>query len=108
MLAMSTRERKLEFYLQDPCYVSVLLGACAMTLRYCLPDAYIALLEKVYTEGGLMSDALEQMKKVLNGPNSYKNGEPYNFPSGKKVEKSNLMDGVCAICSTQVWETLTH
>jgi hypothetical protein len=122
MLAMPTRERGLEFYLQDPCYVYVLLGACAMTLGCHLSGSYVAMLKKVYTEGGLMPDALKQMKKALNGPNGYKNGEPYDFASKSLIETADLIDHqdeqsnkfdffgmnvlVRVACSTQAWGTL--
>jgi hypothetical protein len=36
------------FSFQDPCYVYVLLGACAMTLGCQLPDSYISMLKKLY------------------------------------------------------------
>jgi hypothetical protein len=62
LLAMPTKERELEFHRQDPCYAYVLLGACAMTLGCRLPESYTAMLKKVYTEGGLMPDALKQME----------------------------------------------
>ncbi|EAT78155.1 MYND-type zinc finger protein samB [Parastagonospora nodorum] len=89
MLAVPTKEQELDHYLQDPCYVYVLLGACAMTLGSQLPASYVSLLKKVYTEGGLMPDALKQMKKALHGPNGYKNGEPYDFHSKDLVETAN-------------------
>jgi hypothetical protein len=75
LLAMPTKERELEFHPQDPCYPYVLLGACAMTLGCRLPESYTAMLKKVYT-GGLMTDALKQMERVLFGPNAYVNGTP--------------------------------
>jgi hypothetical protein len=93
MLAIPTKERELEFALQDPCYVYVLLGACAMTLGCQLPECYIAMLKKVYAEGGLMPDALKQIKKALAGPNGYRNGEPYDFESKSLVETANSNDG---------------
>jgi hypothetical protein len=92
MLAMPTKNRELEFALQDPCYVYVLLGACAMTLGYPLPQGYIATLKKVYTEGGLMPDALKQMKKALAGPGGYRNGEAYDFESKDLIETANSKD----------------
>jgi hypothetical protein len=92
MLAMPAKERELEFALQDPCYVYVLLGACAMTLGCQLPERYIAMLKKVYTKGGLMPDALKQMKKALADPNGYRNGEPYDFESKSLVETANSDD----------------
>jgi hypothetical protein len=92
MLAMPTKERELEFALQDPCYVYVLFGACAMTLGCQLPEGYIAMLKKVFTEGGLMPDALKQMKKALAGPTGYRNGEPYDFESNSLVETANSDD----------------
>lgn len=84
-----TKEQQLEYYFRDPCYIYVLLGACAMTLGCQLPDAYIAMLRKVFTEGGFMSDALEQMKKALFGPHPYKNGVPYDFESMDLIETAN-------------------
>jgi hypothetical protein len=92
LLAMPSKEQELEHYFRDPCYVYVLLGACAMTLGCQIPDQYISMLKKVYTEGGLMPDALRQMKKALKGPHGYKNGEPYNFESKDLVETANAMD----------------
>jgi hypothetical protein len=92
MLAMPTKERELEFHLQDPYYVFVLLGACAMTLGCQLPDSYVTMLKKVYTEGGLMPDALKQMKKALKGPHGYQNGEPYDFASKSLEETADAMD----------------
>ncbi|KAI4644745.1 uncharacterized protein J4E78_009564 [Alternaria triticimaculans] len=73
----------------DPTYVYVLLGACAMTLGCKLPAAYITMLKKVYTEGGLMPAAQGQMKKALFGPNGYKNGVPYDFKSKSITEEAN-------------------
>jgi hypothetical protein len=92
MLAMPTRNRELEFALQDPCYVYVLRGACAMTLGCQLPQGYIATLKKVYTEGGLMPDTLKQMKKALAGPGGYGNGEAYDFESKDLNEIANSKD----------------
>ncbi|KAF2827685.1 hypothetical protein CC86DRAFT_393760 [Ophiobolus disseminans] len=76
LLAMPTKDRELEFGLQDPCYVYVLLVSCAMTLG-------------LYTEGGLMPDALKQMKKALFGPDGYVNGAPYDFESKGLLETAN-------------------
>jgi hypothetical protein len=81
-----------KFELRDPCYVYVLLGACAMTLGCQLPDSYIAMLKKVYTEGGLMPDALKQMNKALFGPDGFKNGVPYDFKSKGLIETFNSLD----------------
>jgi ribosomal protein S14 len=78
---------------RDPCCVYVLLGACAMTLGCQLPDDYITMLKKVYTEGGLMPDAQLQMKKALFGPDSYKTGEPYDFKSKTLEEEANSRHG---------------
>ncbi|PSN67374.1 hypothetical protein BS50DRAFT_553370 [Corynespora cassiicola Philippines] len=76
----------------DPCYVYVLLGACAMTLGCRLSDSYLNLLKKVYTEGGLMPGALRQIRKALFGPNGFKNGEPYDFESKDLIETANSQD----------------
>jgi len=92
LLAIPTKDRELEFHLQDPCYVYVLLGACAMTLGCQLPEPYLAMLKKVYTEGGLMPDALKQIKKALFGPDGYTNGIPYDFESKDLVETANSAD----------------
>jgi hypothetical protein len=92
MLAMPSKEQELEYYFRDPCYIYVLLGACAMTLGCQIPDQYISMLKKVYTEGGLMPDALKQMKKALKGPHGYNDGEPYDFESKDLVETANAMD----------------
>lgn len=91
MLAIPAKDRELEFYLQDPCYVYLLLGACAMTLGCRLPEPYTAMLKMVYTEGGLMPDALKQMRKALFGPNGYNNGIPYDFESKDRLETANSM-----------------
>jgi hypothetical protein len=92
MLAMPSKKQELEHYFRDPCYIHVLLGACAMTLGCQIPNQYISMLKKVYTEGGLMPDALKQMKKALKGPHGYQNGEPYDFESKDLVETANAMD----------------
>lgn len=92
MITAPTKEQELEFHLQDPCYVYVLLGACAMTLGCRLPAPYIAMLKKVYTEGGLMPDALKQMKKALFGPDGYTNGTPYDFESKDLLQTANSMN----------------
>jgi hypothetical protein len=84
------------FSFQDPCYVYVLLGACAMTLGCQLSDAYISMLKKVYKEGGFMPDAVQQMKKALFGPNTYKNGVPYDFNSKGLVETANSLSAAGA------------
>ncbi|KAI5376986.1 hypothetical protein J4E82_004361 [Alternaria postmessia] len=73
----------------DPCYEYILLGACAMTLGCQLPATYLAMLKKVYTEGGVMPDGQRQMKKALFGPGGYKNGEPYDFKSKTILEEAN-------------------
>jgi hypothetical protein len=83
-----------EFNIEDfdfyyPCYVFVLLGACAMTLGCTLPQSYLAMLKKVYTEGGLMPDALKQMHKALFGPEGFQNGVPYDFESKDLLETAN-------------------
>ena len=84
-----SKKEQLENCMSDPCYAYVLLGACAMTLGCKLPDAYIAMLKKVYTEGGLMPDAQQQMKTALFGPNGYKNGRSYDFESKMLMETAN-------------------
>jgi len=91
MLAVPSghKDEMLEYLMEDPCYVYVLLGACAMTLGCPLPDAYVAMLKKVYTEGGLMPDAQRQMKKALFGPDGYVNGVPYDLESKSLVEEAN-------------------
>lgn len=78
---------KYDFF--DPCYAYVLLGACAMTLGCQLPESYLAMLKKVYTEGGLMPDAVQQMRKALFGPTKYQNGVPYDFESKNLEETAN-------------------
>jgi hypothetical protein len=110
-------------FMEDPCYgkhalgidagsnftnavsfsVYVLLGACAMTLGCQLPDAYVSMLKKVYTEGGLMRDALKQMRKALFGPDGFKNGVPYDFESKDLVETANSMDEKKSAPSSLPW-----
>ncbi|KAJ4340756.1 hypothetical protein N0V95_007430 [Ascochyta clinopodiicola] len=87
-----TQDQQLEYMFRDPCYAYVLLGACAMTLGCHLPDSYIAMLKIVYTEGGLMPDALKQMRKALFGPDGYTNGELYDFESKSLLETADAMD----------------
>ncbi|CAN9084307.1 unnamed protein product [Alternaria sp. RS040] len=82
-------EEAMEHWFSDPCYMYVLLGACAMTHGCQLPASCLAMLKKVYTEGGLMPDAQRQMHKALFGPNGYKNGEPYDFESKSLLEEVN-------------------
>jgi hypothetical protein len=81
-----------EYDFHDPCYAYVLLGACAMTLGCQLPDSYLTMLKKVYTEGGLMPDALKQMRKALFGPNGFQNGVPYDFESKDLLETANAQE----------------
>ncbi|XP_014561768.1 hypothetical protein COCVIDRAFT_33375 [Bipolaris victoriae FI3] len=85
-------DQRLDYLTRDPCYAYVLLGACAMTLGCQLPDAYVSMLKKVYTEGGLMPDAQRQMKKALFGPGGYKNGRPYDFGSKTLLETANARE----------------
>jgi hypothetical protein len=92
MITTPTTDQELEFHLRDPCYVYVLLGACAMTLGCQLPDLYIAMLKKVYTEGGLMPDAPKQIKKALFGPDGYTNGTPYDLESKDLLQIANYMN----------------
>jgi hypothetical protein len=99
VLAKMIKEKEAKFYeppemFRDPVYLYVLLGACAMTLGCQLPDPYMAMLKKVYTEGGLMPDALKQMRKALFGPEGYKNGVLYDFESKGLLETANSMDDV--------------
>ncbi|KAF1950442.1 hypothetical protein CC80DRAFT_578477 [Byssothecium circinans] len=89
--AMLAPPKEGEWVFNDPCYAYVLLGACAMSLGCHLPDSYISMLKKVYTEGGLMPDALKQMKKALFGPDGFTNGVPYDFESKDLVETANAM-----------------
>ena len=63
----------------DPGYIFVLLGACAMTLGCKIPENYKETMKKVYMCVGFMDEALKQIEKALNGPNAYKDGEPYIF-----------------------------
>lgn len=86
-----TQDQQLEYMSRDPCYEYVLLGACAMTLGCHLPDSYIAMLKIVYTEGGLMPDALKQMHRALFGPEGFKNGQPYDFESDSLIETAHSM-----------------
>lgn len=84
-----SKPEKYAFY--DPCYAYVLLGACAMTLGCQLPDSYLTMIKKVYTEGGLMPDALKQMRKALFGPNGFQNGVPYDFETKDLLETATSM-----------------
>ncbi|KAF3047445.1 hypothetical protein E8E12_006802 [Didymella heteroderae] len=60
-----------------------------MTLGCQLSVAYISMLKKVYTEGGLMPLAVKQVKKALFGPGAYKNGKPYRFKSKTLEEEAD-------------------
>ncbi|KAL1799961.1 hypothetical protein ACET3X_000303 [Alternaria dauci] len=82
-------DESAEYWFSDPCYMYVLLGACAMTHGCRLPASFLAMLKKVYTEAGLMPDAQRQMHKALFGPDGYKNGEPYDFESKSLLEEAN-------------------
>jgi hypothetical protein len=84
-----SQDEMLEYCMEDPCYIYILLGACAMTLGCQLPDFYIGMLKKVYNQGGLMPDAQLQMRKTLFGPDGYKNGVPYDFESKSLLETAN-------------------
>ncbi len=84
-----SQDELAEYWFSDPCYMYVLLSACAMTLGCQLPASCIAMLKKIYTEGGLMPDAQRQMHKALFGPNGFKNGEPYDFESKSLIEAAN-------------------
>jgi hypothetical protein len=84
------------FSFQDPCYVYILLDACAMTLGCNLPDSYVSMLKKVYKEGCLMPDAVQQMKKAFFGPDGYQNGIPYNFNSRDLLETANSLSAADA------------
>ncbi|KAF9701064.1 hypothetical protein EKO04_000567 [Ascochyta lentis] len=94
MLSMpdGTQNQQLEYLFRDPCYGYVLLGACAMTLGCHLPESCIAMLKIVYTEGGLMPDALKQMRKALFGPDGFKDGESYDFESKSLLDTANSMN----------------
>jgi hypothetical protein len=41
-------EEQEPFSFRDPCYIYILLGACAMTLGCQLPDSYISMLKELY------------------------------------------------------------
>ncbi|KAH6637534.1 hypothetical protein C7974DRAFT_143159 [Boeremia exigua] len=86
-----SQDQLLEYMFRDPCYCYVLLGACAMTLGCRLPEPYLDMLRVVFTEGGLLPDALKQMHKALFGPGGYKDGEPYDFESKGLVETANAI-----------------
>jgi hypothetical protein len=106
MITTPTTDQELEFHIRDPCYVYVLLGACAMTLGCQLPDLYIAMLKKVYTEGGLRPDAPKQMEKALFGPDGYTNGTPYDLESKDLLQIANSMnhkEGSAAQPHGRVW-----
>jgi hypothetical protein len=60
-----------------------------MPLGCILPESYLAMLKKGYTEGGLMPDALKQMHKALFGPDGFQNGVPYDFESKGLLETAN-------------------
>lgn len=92
MLAILKNEQELEHHLRDPCYVYVLLGACAMTLGCHLPASYTNMLKKVYTEGGLMPEVLKQMRNALFGPHGYQNGQAYDFGSKSLEETMHAKD----------------
>ncbi|KAG9192652.1 hypothetical protein G6011_11386 [Alternaria panax] len=91
MLTLRTgwKEKFFGNWSADPCNEYVLLGACAMTLGSQLPTSYTTMLKKVYTEGGLMPAAQQQMKEALFGPDGYENGGPYDFKSKSLVEEAN-------------------
>jgi len=82
-----------EHLFSDPCYMYVMLGACAMTHGCQLPASFLVMLKKVYTEGGLKPDAQRQMHKALFGPNGFKNGVPYDFESKSLLEVANSEPG---------------
>jgi hypothetical protein len=63
-----------------------------MMLGCTLPQSYLVMLKKVYTEGGLMPDALKQMHKALFGPNGFQNGVPYDFECKDLLQTANSME----------------
>jgi hypothetical protein len=75
MITTPTTDQELEFHIRDQ-----------------LPDLYIAMLKKVYTEGGLMPDAPKQIKKALFGPDGYTNGTPYDLESKDLLQIANYMN----------------
>ncbi|KAF2845996.1 hypothetical protein T440DRAFT_502031 [Plenodomus tracheiphilus IPT5] len=82
LITIGLKARMLEHWCPDPCYIYVLLGACAISLGCQIPTEYFTMLRRVYTEGGLMPDAIRQTKKALFGPNGYTNGKPYDCDPG--------------------------
>jgi hypothetical protein len=79
---------------QDPRYQLMLIGACAMTLGCRLPIGFRAYLKKMYKSAGLMRDAVKQMETVLkDGPDGFKDGEPYEFDSPVPREEDRLYPG---------------
>ncbi|KAJ4984902.1 hypothetical protein SVAN01_09596 [Stagonosporopsis vannaccii] len=63
-----------------------------MTLGCHPPQRYIDMLKVVYTEGGLMPEACNQIRKTLSGPNGSQQGEPYDFECKRFVETANSED----------------
>ncbi|KAF1946455.1 hypothetical protein EJ02DRAFT_441075 [Clathrospora elynae] len=89
-----SKESQLEQWLCDPCYVYVLLDACAITpgLQRRLPRP----------------DALQQMEKALFGPNGYSNGKPYDFESKALLETANSRTAKESKSSGLGWRSLNR
>ncbi|KAK5731405.1 hypothetical protein LTR15_001345 [Elasticomyces elasticus] len=76
-----------------PEYILCILGACAMSLGCTLPTLYKAQLKALYPSTLRMSEANNQMKKALCGPNGFVNGVPYDVESVGLLEMANRDDG---------------
>ncbi|KAK5711453.1 hypothetical protein LTR17_018389 [Elasticomyces elasticus] len=76
-----------------PEYILCILGACAMSLGCTLPTLYKAQLKALYPSTLRMSEANNQMKKALCGPNGFVNGVPYDVESVGLLEMADRDDG---------------
>lgn len=69
-----------EWGLYNTGYQLLLIGACAMTLGCKLPTFLRNFMHKNYRSVGFRNAAIEQLRKALSdGPDEYKEGEPYEF-----------------------------
>jgi hypothetical protein len=58
---------------------------------------YKAKMRKVYTDVGLMRDAVRQMNEALAGPRAYEDGKPYDFGIASLDLNSTLLFTKCSV-----------
>ncbi|KAF2014311.1 hypothetical protein BU24DRAFT_492971 [Aaosphaeria arxii CBS 175.79] len=70
----------------------MILGACAMSYGFRLPNPSLVLMKELYTEGEFCSEVMQRFEKALFGPHDFQNGVPFDFESKELIETTTAVE----------------